>query len=72
MRLVYETEMEPIRGQRGDQGQADGGISEQRQADAECLVACLCILCRCYKKEVGMVYGVTGWNFSSSLIAAVS
>jgi hypothetical protein len=50
MGLVYETDLEPLRGQGGDQGQADGGISEQGQADAERLVACLCILCRCYKK----------------------
>ena len=62
MGLVYETDMKPIRGQRGDHGQADGGISEQGQADAECLVACLCILCRCYKKEVGMVSAALGQN----------
>jgi hypothetical protein len=50
MGLVYETDMKPLRGQGGDQGQADGGISEQGQADAECLVVCLGALCRRYQK----------------------
>jgi hypothetical protein len=72
MRLVYEANIKLLRGQGGDQGQADGGIAEQGQADTECLVVRLGALCRCYEKKVGMVYVATGRNVCFSLIAAVS
>jgi hypothetical protein len=50
MGLVHEADGKLLRGQGRDQGQADGRITEQGQADAECLVARLGILGRCYEK----------------------
>ena len=38
--LIYETDIESVRSQGGYRCKADGGIAEQRQSDAEGLVAC--------------------------------
>jgi hypothetical protein len=37
--LVYETDIESVRGQGSDRHKADGGIAEQGQADTEGFVA---------------------------------
>jgi hypothetical protein len=39
--LVYEADIESVRGQGSHRRKADGGISEQGQADTKGLVACL-------------------------------
>jgi hypothetical protein len=50
IRFVYETDMEPVRGQGGHRRKADGGIPEQGQADTKGLVACPLARCSGYEK----------------------